>query len=332
MIIKPSFIKAALSLILGTSLFSFTPEILANQTRILYAGQHTPVGIVELSVNPADQIQVDYTITEPGWCLNTTHLYVGLEEPAKIAPGQFSYAHENLGCIQADSYFYPWEDIPTSECGYVAAHAVVTQWSWPIGGQVTYKVSHTSPETKGVNGLFDGEILINGEWQTYRARCVDLNHSIGSNIEYTCTLYSSLDMNAPVDKPENLDLLNYMINHKDEYINLWGATQKDLMAVGWTLIDNGPIPPALQGNHPDLVATIVADIEMHEGFIPGTDDLIGIIVKCGNKQVTFLEVPYSEIFELGSETAWAQASGDFPFRNNKGKITGWGTYFQCDLN
>jgi hypothetical protein len=336
MIIKPSFIKAALSLIVGTSLFSFTPEILANQSRILYAGQHTPVGIVELSVNPNDQIQVDYTITEPGWCLNTTHLYVGLEEPAKIAPGQFPYAHEGLGCTQVDSYFYPWEDIPTSECGYVAAHAVVTQWSWPIGGEVTYKVSHTSPETKGVNGLFDGDILIDGEWQRYRARCVDINHAIGSNIPYTCTLYSSLDMNAPVDKPENLDLINYMINHKDEYLNLWGATQKDLMAVGWILIDNETtstrLKNLLKNYDPDLVNLIIAEIEMNgEGFIPGPDDLIGIIVKCGNKQVTLLEVLRGEI-ELGSETAWAQASGDFPFLNNKGKPTGWGTYFQCDLN
>ena len=127
-----------------------------------------------------------------------------------------------------------------------------------------------------------------------------------------------------------------MINHKDEYI-LLGATQKDLMAVGWTLIDNETTLSRLKsllGNyHQDLVDLIVADIETNgEGFIPGPDDLIGIIVKCGNRQVTFLEVPRKEVFELGSETAWAQASGSFPFLNNKGTITGWGTYFQCDLN
>lgn len=320
MIIKQSLIKVALSLSLGISLFSFNPEILADESRILYAGQHTEVGVVDLYIN-GDTTTVDYTITTPGWCLNMTHLYVGITEPKKIAPGQFPYAHTDLGCTQFDSY-----EVPTSQCGFVAAHAEVTQWSLPIGGEVTYKVSHTSPETKGVIGLFDGDILINGEWQRYLSRCVDLNHSIGSNIEYTCTLYSSLDMNAPVDKPENLDLLNYMINQKDDYI-LLGATQKDLMAVGWTLIDNGPIPVNLSGDNPTLVAAIVAEVKMYgEGFIPGPDDLIGIIVKCDNKQVTFLEVLRGDI-ELGSETAWAQ--GDFSFLNNKGKPTGWGTYFQC---
>lgn len=327
MIIKQSFLKKALSLSLGISLFSFTPEILADQSRILYAGQHTEVGVVDLYIN-GDTTTVDYTITTPGWCLNLTHLYVGTTEPEKIAPGQFPYAHADLGCTQFDSY-----EVPTSQCGYVAAHAEVTQWSVPIGGEVTYKVSHGS--STNIQGLFDGQIWLDGEWQTHLSRCVDLNHSISSNIEYTCTLYSSLDMNAPVDKPENLDLLNYMLNHQDEYmadLNLGGlglgaATKKDILAAGWTLVDNSPIPNNLKGNQLRVDYIVNQAFLYGEGFIPGPDDIIGIIIYCGTKvQVTLMEFIRGDI-ELGSETAWAQ--GDFPFLNNKGKPTGWGTYFQC---
>lgn len=328
MTIKQSFLKVALSLFLGMSLFSFTPNILADQSRILYAGQHTEVGVVDIFIND-NTTRVDYTITEPGWCLNATHLYVGTTEPKKIAPGQFPYAHTNLGCTQFDSY-----NVPTGQCGYIAAHAEVTQWSVPIGGEAPYKVSH-GPSTKET-GLFDGDIFLNGEWQRHLSRCVDLNHSIASNKEYTCTLYSSLDMNAPVDKPQNLDLLNYMLNYQDEYMadpNLGGlglgsATKKDILAAGWTLIENSPIyDDNLKGNQL-RVDYIVNQASLYgEGFIPGPDDIIGIIVYCGpHVQVTLMEFIRGDI-ELGSETAWAQ--GDFPFLNNKGKPTGWGTYFQC---
>jgi hypothetical protein len=66
----------------------------------------------------------------------------------------------------------------------------------------------------------------------------------------------------------------------------------------------------------------------------GRNEIVGVIVDCGlDVQVTLIEAIRSEIEAVGgSETAWAQASGDFPFRNKKGKPTGWGTYFDCNLN
>ena len=291
MIIKQSFIKTTLSLVVGASLVSLTPEIFASQSRPLIAGQTEEIGIVQLYGDDNDRVRVDYTITEPGWCLNDTHLYVGENPPASAAPGSFPFKHEGLGCTQFDSFFYSYDDMPLiSSCGYVAAHGVVvTEWSLPIGGEVTYKVSHNPPETNIAN-LFHGDIWIDGEWQRYLSHCVDLNHRIYTDTEYTCTLYSSLDLNAPVDKPYNLDSLNYLLNHQDEYkadpdlggLGLGPATRKDIIAAIWGLIEDKPIPNYyLKDGGEERINFIVQEALDNDGFEPGSDEIMGIIVYCG---------------------------------------------------
>ena len=344
MIIKRSFIKAALSLALGASLLSLAPEILADQSRPLIAGQHTEVGFVTLSAE-GSLVRVDYTITEPGWCLDATHLYVGENPPQTNAPGQFPYAHSNLSCAQSDSYLSP-ENIPLDFCNYVAAHAVVTQQpALPLGGQVTYKVSHPYPYN--MNNIFLGEIKTSpdGEWQDYVSHCVDMEHYIDANpdggyTEYSCTLYSSLDASAlagKVDKPENLDSLNYLLNHQAEYmaagtdlggLGLGPATQQNVIRAIYRLIDNyydGTPETNLK------VQYMVDQAHANDGFVPGISDIMGVVVDCGsNVQVTMIEAIRGEVeVSTGSATAWAQIEGDFPLPN-KGK-GGWGTYFACSL-
>ena len=164
------------------------------------------------------------------------------------------------------------------------------------------------------------------------AHCVDNEHGIAKNHQYdNCTLYSSLDPNVPdwvVDKPENLDALNYLLNHQDEYLNdtnlgnlnLGAATYQDIMKAIWGVIDDISYDP-----NNLKVNFMVTEALANDGFVPEADDIMGIIVYCGaNVQRTMIEVTRGDI-ELGSDTIWGQADGDIPFSH------GWGSYFACSL-
>jgi len=119
----------ALSILLLAFLGSTVGGIAANPgiiaTATLYASKtYIPVGQVTVEVSGPNLI-ITFTTTGD-WEMTETHLYVDVIAPDKLAPGQFPYAHENLGGVTSDQYV-----IPLSEVGgggkkiFIAAHAVV---------------------------------------------------------------------------------------------------------------------------------------------------------------------------------------------------------------
>lgn len=97
----------------------------------LYAGQDIDVGCVEVW-NDADNLHVNYVITEDGWCITETHVHVGatLEDfPLSVpkhnpAPGQFDYQEVHDPGVTEYEYVIPLDGL--SDNIIVAAHAVVT--------------------------------------------------------------------------------------------------------------------------------------------------------------------------------------------------------------
>jgi len=74
----------------------------------LLAGQTIKVGTLTVKVDGTDLV-VTYSITEPGWELGETHLYVGTSVPAKSAPGQFPYGPEEVVANEVE-YVIPFAD------------------------------------------------------------------------------------------------------------------------------------------------------------------------------------------------------------------------------
>ncbi len=110
----------------------------------LVAGRHIEIGTVSAVADGAELV-VTYTITEPGWCIGLTHLYVGDTPPVKGAPGRFPY-HADAGCAQSFEYRVPL----ASGAPYVAAHAEVDR----ING-------------KGETAWGTGTDRLRGGWGTY---------------------------------------------------------------------------------------------------------------------------------------------------------------------
>jgi hypothetical protein len=289
-----------------------------QQTTTLIAGQHDEIGEVAVSCDQG-LATVTYTV-DPGWCLAATHLFVGDTLPKKSAPGQLGHQQVH-GCTQDYTY-----EIPVDDCNdlKIAAHAEVLAWSLPIGGTIQYSVQFPSTDS-----YFDAWVTYDGMTDYFRAFCVDLAHTISSNHDYPATLFSTLDPDAPVDKPENLDIANFILNKQDHYADLCGAGWREVQGAFWKLLDDGYSCNAtgqcsLGSISFDVgkVNCMIADAMSNdaEGFVPGPDDIIGILVYVPGTQFTMFQITMIEAY-LGEETAWGEGV-------SWGK--GWAMYFECD--
>jgi hypothetical protein len=131
----------------------------------------------------------------------------------------------------------------------------------------------------------------------YDAWCVDKDTLIDID-RYEATLYSSYDdiPTSIVERPENLDLVNWIINQ--DYVSQ-GYTSLQIENAIWALVED----PAL-GNYnflgdPGTNFIYSQAIENGEGFVPDCDDLVAIIAdpKEGSvdKQNLIIEVPLEDL-------------------------------------
>jgi hypothetical protein len=300
-------------------LFSIGAVVSADETVIdLVAGQHEVIGNVTVE-QVGDELIVTYNVTSAGWCLTTTHLYVGSTPAQRHSPGRFPYKHENLDCVTVDTFTI--SDL-TSDTVYVAAHADTffsVNNNIDLNGTVQYTLDPS------IDSYFDN-VLTGTIAGDYLAWCVDVDRGIGVNVKYDGTAYSTLGSFPAelVDHPENMDLVNYIINQ--DYLGQ-GMSADDIQMAIWTLIDDRAPNPGTANTA--NVATIVADaLANGEDFVPTCGDVVAIIIEPTiEAQTTIIEypVPCPEGADR-KETAWALAADGIAFRQ------GWGSYFTVQLN
>ncbi len=104
----------------------------------LLIGQNWPAGIVRVW-NDATNLYVEYDNSQSGWKMKETHVYVGTAPPAKLAPGFFPYAHEDLPNVTHDLYVIPLKPTWTGVL-YIAAHASNSETGWGTGQYCKFKI------------------------------------------------------------------------------------------------------------------------------------------------------------------------------------------------
>jgi hypothetical protein len=289
--------------------------------------------------NDGDYLYVKYVVTDGDWCLTETHLEVGVD-PEDIPqangnppPGQFSYGGEH-DCVMDVTYSIAltW-DLGTEI--FIAAHGVVqTGGANGMGGtlpdQVT--IATTYPGLGfGAPGYFDitvsGGTMLDG---TYDGNCVDLQGGPPSGIAYP---YFSTEPipDGVVQIPENLDLVNWIINQgfigKSSTCGgtyTWGDVQWAI----WQLVDGRePTPGALLSlrdwslcRAQEIVAAALAN---GEGFVPGCGQVMGIILapelSFTQSALIWIPVPCAE-----EETVWG---GDYFGMPLEFPGNNWAIYF-----
>lgn len=314
----------------------------------LVAGQHYVVGTVCIKTEGTN-LKVKYNITNSDWSITETHLAVvgnpnDFPRTSNGNPkvGNFPYkgTHNNVSEVE---YTVPIGNLPPTV--YVAAHAVVKNCevnpSTILCPDFPANVSMTPiwlPQ-----GM-DYTVKVDFESQTYYGFCVDNSRFIGSGGARTVNFICSYDPNLPacttfIEKPENLDLVNWIINNRQSNWNravvqaaIWQLINPSGNLTGW---DTSTTTTGEWPHDPVLREQIVALAMQHNGYIPGCGEKVLVIVYgpgeiCNPiRQVLAFEVPVECVpGECESETAWG-----FPYNN--GPIPGksllfgsqWARYF-----
>jgi hypothetical protein len=194
----------------------------------------------------------------------------------------------------------------------------------PVGAQGCdpFTISLPSPVTITLSKYFDDSYfhiaVTNGDWLngTYPGFCIDTELGIDTTT-YSANVYSSYNPADPptglVDNPENLDLVNYLINQEPygETATCGGTyVGDDIQIAIWKLLDDEPDPYSLGGLNGNWatcrVDELVADaIANGEGYVPGCGDLLVIILEPYNGeelQPAIIWIPLEEEEEPGGCT------------------------------
>ncbi|WP_290663092.1 hypothetical protein [Ignavibacterium sp.] len=315
----------------------------------LVAGQHYVVGTVCIKTEGTN-LKVKYNITDSDWSITETHLAV-VGDPADFPRtsngnpkvGNFPYkgTHSNVGEVE---YTIPIGNLPSTV--YVAAHAVVQNCnSVPTTNLCPDFPSNVSLTPTWLPSGYDYTVKVEFDSQTYFGFCVDNSRYIGSGGARTVNFICSYDPTIPncttfVEKPENLDLVNWIINNRQSNWNratvqaaIWKLINPSGNLTGW---DTSTTTTGEWRHDPVLREQIIAlAYQYGEGFVPGCDQKVLVLVYgpgeiCNPiRQVLAFEVPVECVpGDCNSETAWG-----FPYNNGpvpgKSALFGsqWARYF-----
>lgn len=300
----------------------------------LWAGQHHDAGT--LTVHQVGNVVYFTYATHGGWTLSEIHLHVAANlagVPANKGgpiPGRFRYKSAAGGTTHTVAI--PCDQLPRGDW-VVLAHAVVhggggspepcdTVLVLPEGcvdtcSELTLEgPAFARTQIQGA-GVYDG---------TYPSWCVDMDRPMDCNVE--AFMVSSLDPSAQalVDRGENLDLVNYLLNGDYSFL---GAGRDEIQAVLWLLLDDlGTNSGLWAGIAPDedVVAAVLAEVEANgDGFVPGPGQKVAVLlypkVEAQTMLITLDQPECPPPSGGGEETAWA-GDRDFPGRN-------WAYYFVC---
>lgn len=187
---------------------------------------------------------------------------------------------------------------------------------------------------------------------TYDNWCVNTQITLSPGTIYEALLYSSYEEipAGVVDKPQNLDLINYLINYYSEGTEVQplddcdtptegrgpeAITLGDLQKAIWEIIDDDTSPylPGSWTWSQERINAIVCEVEANgEGFVPTCDEQIvflvvpidptlGIQLIVGQPSISSVPVPCAD--EGG--TAWGDGYWGATFTGKQ-----WGTWFNYD--
>lgn len=315
----------------------------------LIAGQNIDVGEVEWEFGYVGGdnlvLNVTYETDEP-WCMTETHLAVaesvdGIPQNKKGNPkvGNFEYGDDELSCV---TYWSEVVDVP-DECSnlVIAAHAVVNKTEVDVEAVNDLVTNDLGlPESGTINVHYPGgdsyfnstigSSFFNGVIDGW---CIDLGHTINPGRTYQCDFYSSFqDLTGIVDKPENMDLVNYILNQ--DYVGsdspgcTGNYTAGDVQTAIWELIDD---QTSTWGAFSwcrvnEIVASATAN---GEAFIPSCNGVVALV--CAPKTTNQVTVFQTTAFELNvteecnvvqDETAWGAGNRFVPKGN-------WAMYIEA---
>ncbi|MHC4435762.1 MAG: hypothetical protein ACYS3S_00265 [Planctomycetota bacterium] len=243
---------------------------------------------------------------------------------------------------------------------------------WLPNDQVTLRIvdypSAGDPsyfKLKITNGGFISEYDMGYGSGIYEGWCVDVDHTIGLNVNYPAYLYSSYETlpswvvgPGKLEYPENLDLVNYLVNTFEvgQLVQPMNAdctprinpgtgqpyppeplTYGDIQRAIWSYVDNNQSTSGLGPWSQYRVNAILCEVDANgEGFIPTCEDKVVFIVIPTGTPGSFsyqlvIGQPVIGTIAVECTSAGGTAWGDGKYGANFPGARQWGTYFYVDL-
>lgn len=188
----------------------------------------------------------------------------------------------------------------------------------------------------------------------YEGWCIDLDHTIELNTDYSAYLYSSYETIPDwmvgagfIENPENLDKINYLVNSfaagqivqpLDVNCNIVRSpevlTYSDIQRAIWSYIDDNQSESGLQNWSQERVNAILCHVDNQgDGFVPGCDQkIVFLVVPVGPNTASYkvqivIGQPVIGQIKVPCETTGGTAWGDGKFGARFPGAKQWGTYF-----
>jgi len=279
-------------------------------------------------------IYVEYLIVDPtpanpldNWFITNTQVEVAMGMPSipqkngNPIPGQFTYKLEHdyvAGYI---------ETIPLN--GFtgqvaIAAHADVCSGGLnalaaAMPDYLEVKVANDfSPRLAYFSTVeIQADTWLNGLY-TNQGWCVDRGHGIDAAWGFIpAKAYSSYDLPLPlgiqgdalVDKPENLDIVNWLLNQNFIGKDCGGyglVTWVDVQVAIWKLLDNETEFTTYDPYDPNRVKCLIDTAALHDGYVPSCREKLWVVISPNREglQCQTIIIPVPVPCEK-CETAWA---------------------------
>ena len=302
----------------------------------------TPAGTVTAEITGPGTLLVKFATDNP-WLLTEAHVWVGKDfksVPKNAAPGLFPYGLDLAFTTEAEfEIFLGDHGINPGQKFYVSAHGVVGQpgsvseLEQVLPDNLTFSVVNPNSSLESYfKTTVTGGTSLDG---SYSGWCIDPINEIYQNTDYDATVYSSYGIipEGLVEKSENLDLVNWVINQNFAGMpskNCEGSyTYGDLQLAIWKLLVSGDYSNSRGlGEYSvcradEIVASAMAK---GENFVPSCGQKTAVILFVPNIQLTIIEVP---VPCGGDETAWAFGEHTFIGKKIAKK---WGWIFEMNCN
>ncbi len=159
----------------------------------LFAGQDMDVGYVEVT-NDADNIYVEYVLTDLDWCITETHVHIGellddfpLNKKGNPQVGLFDYPATH-DCVPSYTYTIPLNGWGDGDDFLIAAHAIIEKTET---GTITPTLSWLRSTEPGSTLIFPG---FGGQWMPYQGFAIPLDPT---QLVWDKGLYSGNPAGAP---------------------------------------------------------------------------------------------------------------------------------------
>jgi len=279
--------------------------------------------------------------TEDGWAVDGAHIAVAKcvnripQSNGNPVPGQFQY-HFTFSPTTSGELSMALT-IPVGDVHYLAVHLNVRHaigynppdinaFDAALPEQVSVMVGYPGSQSYFEDHISGGTILDG----MYIGGCLDIGHFISPSVIYTANVYSSYEGLPPtvtIDHPENLDLINWIVNQNfigktasDGNPFTWGDVQEAM----WALVDNEYYLEAGKiGTAAHVVEIVALACANGEDFVPGCGGSVVVILQPiegtvgGTSQAIFAQVIYAQlgiyctpIYGCG-ETGWGIVGGIF---------------------